>query len=71
MLKRDEFSESVINPQLATWPGLWQTVGMTNQQRVPQHREDYKVQKLVQRIEKKLVLQAKAQREANLGTATN
>jgi hypothetical protein len=46
--------------------GLWQTVGMTNQQtnqqQCPQHREDYKLQKLIQRIETKLALQAKAVR---------
>jgi hypothetical protein len=40
---------------------------MTNQQptqkQCPQHREDYKVQKLVDRIEMKLALQAKAARE--------
>jgi hypothetical protein len=34
----------------------------TNQQQRP-HREDYKVQKLVERIEMKLALQAKAARE--------
>jgi len=40
---------------------------MTNQpkQQLPQHREDYKVQKLVKRIETKLALQAKAIREAS------
>jgi hypothetical protein len=34
-----------------------------NQQLRPQHREDYKVQKLVERIETKLALQAKTVRE--------
>jgi hypothetical protein len=41
---------------------------MTNQQtsQLPRtHREDYKIQKLVERIETKLALQAKATREAN------
>ena len=41
---------------------------MTNHQanhQRPQHHEDYKVQKLVDRIEAKLALQAKAKREAN------
>jgi hypothetical protein len=36
----------------------------TNQQQCPQHREDYKVQKLMERIETKLALQAKTTREA-------
>jgi hypothetical protein len=47
---------------------MWQTVAMTNQPTTQQprtHREDYKVQKLVERIETKLALQAKAAREAN------
>jgi hypothetical protein len=35
----------------------------TNQQQRPQHREDYKVKKLAERIEAKLALQAKAARE--------
>ena len=41
---------------------------MTNQadqQRLPQYREDHKIQKLVERIEMKLALQAKAIREAS------
>jgi hypothetical protein len=37
----------------------------TNQPLRPQHREDYKVKKLVERIETKLALQAKAAREAD------
>jgi len=37
----------------------------TNQQQRPQHREDYKVQKLIKRIETKLALQAKAIREGS------
>jgi hypothetical protein len=37
----------------------------------PQHREDYKVQKLVERVEKKLALQAKAVREATQASAKN
>ena len=36
----------------------------TNQQQCFQHRDDYKVQKLVERIEAKLALRAKANREA-------
>jgi hypothetical protein len=32
----------------------------TKQQQLPKHREDYKVQKLVERIETKLALQAKS-----------
>jgi hypothetical protein len=55
--------------RVAKMPGLWETVGMTNQpanqQERPQHREDYKVHKLVQRIETKLALQTKAVREAD------
>jgi cytochrome c-type biogenesis protein CcmH/NrfG len=55
--------------------GLWQTVGMTdqptNQQQRPQHREDCKVQKLVERIEMKLALQAKAIREASQASSKN
>jgi hypothetical protein len=46
----------------------WQTVSMTNQpneqQRSHLHREDYKVQKLVERVEAKLAFQAKTTREA-------
>ena len=40
--------------------GLWDTVGMTNQQKRPQALEDRKVQKLVERIAQKQALQAKA-----------
>jgi len=51
-------------PRLAMLPGLWQTMSMTTQQANQpqrlQHREDYKIQKLVQRLEKKLALNAKA-----------
>jgi hypothetical protein len=43
----------------------------TNQRPRPQHREDYKVQKLVDRIESKLALQAKAAREASQENAKN
>jgi len=43
----------------------------SNQQQLPQQREDYKVQKLVQRIETKLALQAKAIREANQTSLKN
>jgi hypothetical protein len=42
-----------------------------NQQPRPPHREDYKVQKLVDRIESKLALQAKAIREANQESSKN
>jgi cytochrome c-type biogenesis protein CcmH/NrfG len=61
--------------QVANLLGLWQTVRMTNQhasqQQRPQHREDYKVQKLIQRIETKMTLQAKANREAKQGNSKN
>jgi hypothetical protein len=40
-------------------------------QATPQHREDYKVQKLVERIEAKLTLQAKAARETSQSTSRN
>jgi hypothetical protein len=43
----------------------------TIQQLFPQHREDYKVQKLIVRIETKLALQAKAIREANQAGSKN
>jgi hypothetical protein len=42
-----------------------------NQQTNPQYREDYKVQKLVERIETKLALQAKAIREASQASSKN
>jgi hypothetical protein len=52
---------------------LWQTVAMTNQQTSqpihPQHREDYKVEKLMKRIEAKMALQAKAVRESERTTS--
>jgi hypothetical protein len=41
-----------------------------NQQQRP-HREDYKLQKLVERIETKLALQAKAIREASQTSLKN
>ena len=48
---------------------------MTNQTNQPpqpqQHREDYKVQKLVERIEAKIALQAKAVREAGQANLKN
>jgi hypothetical protein len=49
---------------------------MTNQQAktqqlYPQHGEDYKVQKLVERIEMKLALQAKETQEANQASSKN
>ena len=54
--------------RVANPPGLWETACMTNQttnqQQCFQHREDYKVHKLVERIEVKLALLAKANREA-------
>jgi hypothetical protein len=43
----------------------------TNQQQPPQHREDYKVQKLVERIETKLALQAKSAHEAKQVSSKN
>jgi len=43
----------------------------TDQQQPSRHREDYKVQKLIQRIETKLALQAKATREAKQGNSKN
>jgi hypothetical protein len=43
--------------------GLWQTVEMTNQVKEPQHREDQKVKKLMERIERKQELQTKAARQ--------
>jgi hypothetical protein len=47
-------------PQLVNLPGVWQTVGMTKKREFPQHREDRKVQKLVERIVQQQALQAKA-----------
>lgn len=48
---------------------------MTNQQEVPQqrpqHREDYKVEKLIKRIELKQALRAKAIHEASQATSKN
>jgi hypothetical protein len=43
---------------------LWETDRMTNQQQSPQHREECKIQKLVERIEMQQALRAKAIREA-------
>jgi hypothetical protein len=55
--------------------GLWQTLGMTaqqtNQQQCPQYREALKVQKLAERLDKKLALQAKAISEANQAKSKN
>jgi deoxyhypusine synthase len=54
---------------------LWQTQGMTNQQtnqqQCPQYREDLKVQKLAERLDKKLAFQAKAVREATQAKSKN
>lgn len=47
------------------------TTQHTNQQQPSQHREDYKVQKLIERIETKLTLQTKAIREAKQGNSKN
>ena len=55
----------------ATVCAVWQTVGMTNQQTNHPHREDYKVQTLVDSIESKLALQAKAIREASQESSKN
>jgi len=66
---RDSFS---AKRQVANVTDLWQTVGMTAQQTkqvLPQHREDYKVEKLMKRIETKMALQAKAVREAERTTS--
>jgi hypothetical protein len=43
----------------------------TNQPQRPQHREEHKIQKLMDRIETKLALQAKALREAKQGNSKN
>jgi hypothetical protein len=48
---------------VVTLLGLWQTVGMTNRREFPQHREDRKVQRLVERIVQQQALQAKAAQE--------
>lgn len=59
---------------VATVCAVWQTVRMTsqaNQQQLPRHREDYKVQKLVERIETKLALKTKAIREASEASSKN
>jgi len=62
-------------PQVAKMPSLWQTLRMTNQQTNQQQpsrlREDHKVQKLIERIETKLALQAKAVREASQASSKN
>jgi hypothetical protein len=42
-----------------------------NQQQLPQHREDQKGHKLVDRIETQLALQAKAVREASQTSSKN
>jgi hypothetical protein len=58
--------------RVANATNLWQTVAMTTQQTkqvTPQHREDYKVEKLMRRIETKMALQAKAVREAERTTS--
>jgi hypothetical protein len=57
-----EAHRDVANPT-----DLWETVAMTNQQtqQRPQRREDYKVQKLVEHIERKLALKTKDAREVN------
>jgi len=43
----------------------------TKQQQSPKHREDYKIQKLVERIETKLALQAKSICEASQASLKN
>src|SRR5882672_11159057 len=45
--------------EVVTLPDLWDTVGMTNRQSRPQALEDRKIQKLVERLDQKLALQAK------------
>jgi hypothetical protein len=52
-------------PQVVTRLGLWQTVGMTKKREFPQHREDRKVQRLVERIVQQQALQDKAAQEKN------
>jgi hypothetical protein len=47
------------------------TAQQTNQQQCPQYREDLKVQKLAERLDKKLALQAKAISEANQAKSKN
>jgi hypothetical protein len=51
--------------QVVTLLGLWQTVGMTKKREFPQHREDRKVQRLVERIVQQQALQDKAAQEKN------
>jgi hypothetical protein len=46
--------------EVVSLTGLWDTVGMSNQQKRPQALEDRKVQKLVERIDQKQALQANA-----------
>jgi hypothetical protein len=43
----------------------------TNQRQCPRYREDLKVQKLAERLDKKLAFQAKAEREANQAESKN
>jgi hypothetical protein len=43
----------------------------TNKQQRPQLREDYKVQRLMERVEIKLALQEKAIREASQASSNN
>jgi hypothetical protein len=47
------------------------TTGQPVQQRPSRLREDHKVQKLMQRVEKQLALQAKAAREGNQDISKN
>jgi hypothetical protein len=49
--------------QVVNLSRLWQTVGMTKKREFPQHREDRKVQKLVERIIQQQALQAKSAQE--------
>jgi len=62
-------------PQIAKMPDPVPELGMTtqhtNQQQPSRPREDHKVQKLIERIETKLALQAKAIREAKRGNSKN
>jgi len=61
--------------RVANLTDLWETVGMTNQptaqQQRPQHREDHKIQKLMERVELKLAPQAKTIRESNQASSKN
>jgi len=56
---RAKFVPYRLFSEVVTLPDLWDTVGMTNRQSRPQALEDRKIQKLVERLDQKLALQAK------------